>query len=123
MKQEDREIIQRAAVAEGVANTRQAAIARAVLEHEAALERPAGEAPADLEELLAQAATKALAPIIERVDALEATMKALELPDMPALEETIGGLSGRLKALEVALGEGTSDAPASGASKPARRRG
>jgi hypothetical protein len=96
MNKEDRAIIIRTSVSEGVANSRQSAIARAVLDIDARLEKTVagggesnGEVSPELE---------------ERLGRIEAALGKVELPDLPELEGTIEGFDQRLSALEQGLG-------------------
>lgn len=119
LTEEDKQIIQRAAVAQGVANSRQSALARAVL---GLLDAPAaggseggGKQDADASKVLAEkiarieeqiAAAVAAPDAGKRLDAIESALKGIELPDVAALEATIADLTARLATLEDALGGG-----------------
>jgi hypothetical protein len=93
MNKEDRAIIIRTSVSEGVANSRQSAIARAVLDIDARIgavgEGPKAEVSPDLE---------------ARLKRVEDALGKVELPDLPELEGTIEGFDQRLSALEQGLG-------------------
>lgn len=95
INEEDRLHLQRAAVAQGVANSRQAALARAVLAFENALGDgpPKGSVGDDLPSDLA-----------ERVDRIEAAVKTIEVPDVEELEQAIGALQAKNADLEARLG-------------------
>lgn len=136
---EDQETIQRTAVSQGVANSRIAALARAVLAADALTSSPkwadgaSMELTPELAEKLAavEAQMVAFAPRIEgdaeaaeRLDRIEAALKSIELPDVAALEATIADLTARLAALEEGLGEAPAPAATPDAeAKPAETKG
>ena len=92
MTPEDLDIIKRTAIAEGVANNRQAALARAVLDLAGGDEGPLSSLRGQLAELGAKVTT------------IETAVAALDLPDASALDEALGDLRERVASIEEGLG-------------------
>jgi len=104
IRKNDHDTIIRAAAAQGRANGRQAALARAILDIDKAL---GGDAPPQLSVGDGDAKAK-LDELAERMSKLEEAMAKAEVPDLTALEKEFGELKARLSSLEEELGTGDS---------------